>query len=188
MEMKTNEHSYLECYLDWVSSQVLSRYEKNKYSKLLHFLSETPFCYVIQGDRNRVKDAIFMRRTWADENNVIFDVPDNEIYNGSCSVLEMLVSFAKRIDKEWTGVESDDHPEQIFAIFMTNLELDVYSDDRYNPNIVEDIVYKWMYGKIKRNGEGGLFPLYDKKSRHIDQRNKEMWLQMMPWINENFVW
>lgn len=161
----------------------------NDYDILTHQLNIIPFRRVIKMDINRISDAIRLRVVLCAQNEIVFEYPDNEICDGSCSVLELLASLAFRIDQEYTSDCSEDHPEILFSHFMKNLGLDIFTDQNFHSGIVDKyelhkILTRWMDGNISRNGAGGLFPLIYHPN--VDQRGKELWDQMFPYIAENF--
>lgn len=158
--------------------------DHRQFSKLVSVLHSTPFTPKIKKDRNRVSDAICMRNRWCRDNDIVFDLPDNEICDGTCSVLELLVSFASRIDMEYTSTTREDHPEIMFWHFLENLELNNQANCNFDEFKVEKILKRFIDGKINKNGHHGLFPLVYHKD--VDQRGKELWDQMMPYIGENF--
>lgn len=183
-----NFKNYWMLYMYWMCENVklpCARYEM--LAKLLHNI---PFRSPIRSDKNRISDAIKMRQEWCSENEVIFDIPDNMICNGSCSVLELLVSFARRIDRDFTSVSVDDEPYIMFDHFLENLDLYRFTDSAFSKN--EDRVYdyiiqiinRWMDGDIDSRGHGGLFPL--EYHEDADQSGKSLWDQMMPYLGENF--
>lgn len=150
------------------------------HAKLLTMIHEIPFRSSVARDRNRILDALAMRRRFCHRFKIQFELADSEICDGSCSVLELLVSFAERVGDEWVG---DDETANLFFKFLVNLDI-AMEDSIFDKERVKTSLSKWMPGNIRRNGEGGLFPLY--KHPEVDQRNKELWIQMMPWLNENY--
>lgn len=188
--MNNQDAYWREEYFKWMVSEVLDARLRENYSILMNTLYDIEYKPLTNGDQNRVQDALYMRECWLSDNGITLEDCYRKFYCGeksTCSVLELLVSFAKRIDKEWISSDNEDHPEVIFALFLENLGLDTCTDARiarFGLWLIRDIVNRWMDGKISRNGEGGLFPLYKRTS--TDQRGKELWSQMMPWISENF--
>lgn len=174
-------------YHFWMINEVVPNANLAKiYTNMFEIIDMTPYIPHITDDMNRVKDAIYMRQNWFRENNCILEIPDNKICCGYCSVFELLVSFAKRIDKEWLGHGGEDHPELIFSVFMDNLYLTHYTNDILrNPIESENMqsrIARFVSNDVSDYGVGGLFPLYD---RCESQKGKSLWHQMMPWLKEN---
>ena len=157
-------------YFEWLVRKI----KGNKSEvQLLRMLDGIIYRYRIQKDENRAVDGLLLREEFA----TIY--PDIPIKNGPCTVLEMLVGLACRVDRDITGTSYEEHPEQLFWIFIQNLCINIHM----NFEEVDRIVEKWMDGKFDKTGQGGLFPL-----RHPtrDMRRVEIWYQLSAWLEENF--
>ena len=113
-----------------------------------------------------------------------------DILDGPCSVLEMLVAFAIRIENEimW-------HPEggnrTAFwfwtMVWNTGLNPLRFTDEYFDHECIvclDDSIDKAVSRRYKFNGEGGFFPL--KTVPQKDMRRTELWYQMQFWVEENY--
>lgn len=142
------------------------------YDRLLQFLHTVPFRWSIPMDINRAKGGMDLRRDFGDP------FQDRE-----CSVLEMLIAFAYRIDCEYTGEPGEPTAEPLFWVFLENLGLDEFTDHFFDEVEIDGILQTWMHRDFKFDGRGSICPL---KRPDQDQRNVEIWNQMMSYITENY--
>lgn len=169
---------YLQ-YLIWrCGLQKMSRY-----SRLFEILHRTKFDFVLERDDNREDDGIELRDD--------YDIPDDyeeivieNFFDKDCSVMEMLVGLAIRVDDEFIGDPAEEHPEEFFMEMLENLGLLVYKGNRYREDDVVRILRRWMDREFDRKGVGSPFPL---KKRCRDQRKVEIWDQMNAYISENYA-
>ena len=162
--------------MDYLTDIVKADRKLYSYKRLLERLHHIFFHWSIGLDENRVYDGLELRCDFFG-----CDVgPDKP-----CSVLEMLVAFAIRIDNEYVGDCGKEQPELIFWEMIKNLGLDRYHDHaiRYSDVEIDHIVSDWMDRRIDYNGRGGLFPL---KHTNRDQRDLELWVQMQEYVNEKY--
>lgn len=144
-----------------------------KYQKILKALYNIDFTYVIERDDNRESDGLDLRRE--------FKIPKEFISlrlafeNQTCSVLEMLIGLAFRIDREFL----DDVDAGGFLIEMVN---NLFSN-RGKVMFYREIVDKWLERDFLPDGDGSPFPV---KHDPRDQRELEIWDQVMSYINEKY--
>lgn len=158
-------------YYIWLRDLVGNR--KN-YKKLIKQLDTIPYTWIFELDGNRSAGGLNLRDKFVYESSTDSD----DIRNGPCTVLEMLIGVAEHME--------DQIPESIrdcFWILIRNLGLDLYSDDNYDAQRVEGIVSIWLNHEYKSNGRGSIFPL---KYYQGDCRNIDIWPQMNAWINETY--
>ena len=147
------------------------------YELLMRTLHDIDFKWVIERDENRMKDGLALRYDFFD---------DNDIDGGfvrPCSVLEMLIGFAIRLDCEYIGDPGDPDPMDIFWKMICNLGLWMYDNDNFNEFAVEEKVDIWLKRGFRSDGFGGIFPL---KNVTFDCRNEEIWKLAMAYITENY--
>lgn len=168
---------YLEFLIWRCQIQKLTRF-----GRLFEILHHVDFEWELERDENRESDGVDLR----DE----YDIPDGfdekteeAFYARRCSVLEMLIGLAIRVDDEFIGDPAEEHPEIFFMEMIENLGLDKFKGNRYTESDVIKIVNRWMHRDFERNGRGSPFPV--KKSRR-DQRKLEIWDQMNTYISENY--
>ena len=158
-------------YFNWLCAKVVERRIPN-YHDLLVILHRTEFVWVVSSDKNRAEDGIelridFMRETGSSRDYIWEKEP--------CSILELLIAFAKRV------LFQTDIPLKVwFWEFMNNLRLDdfrqVSESDRYE---IEDIIYCFIWRQYQPNGRGGLFPISNTQN---DQRKIEIWYQWCEYV------
>lgn len=151
------------------------------YSKLMKILHGTHFFFLLEMDENRSLDGVYLRGEYFDDIGL-----EEGLFSEDCSVLEMLVALALRMNDEYLGDPKDPRPGDIFMELIRNLGLGKYDNSRLYPSSMSEIqliLDRWMNRDFKRNGEGSIFPL--KKSKK-DQRKIEIWEQMQAYISENY--
>lgn len=174
-----------EEYRKWLLSRC--RFYDLNYERLTTFLHNRKFTYSIYMDQNREMDGTIQRDYFLSEKGY-FNQDDPEIVrflNNPCSVLEMLVGLAIRMDNDWVGNPLDPTPDRCFVIFLDNLgifENDMAFDKRRKR--IESAVNKWLNRSFTFNGYGSIFPLKQNEFDE-DQRSQEIWHQMMAYIKEN---
>lgn len=161
-------------YHEWLCSQVSIQGPDYSYFLLMKDLDDFEFQVVVELDDNRVGDAMELRYQYLEE---IGD-PDGEI-EGPCSVLEMLIAFARRAT--FIADEVND-TNKWFWIFLDNLGLHGFTDDKYDSEAVKHILWVFVNRRYTKTGKGGLFPM----KRHIktDQRLLELWYQLAQFLDE----
>lgn len=153
-----------------------------RYSRLFEILHDIKFTWVIERDDNREDDGVELRDD--------YDIPDgyseeeDEAFMAHwCSVLEMMIGLAIRVDDEFIGDPAEEHPEDFFMEMIENLGLNIYKGNRYREDDVIKIVRRWLNREFDRKGNGSPFPV--RRDRR-DQRKLEIWDQMNSYINENY--
>lgn len=171
---------YLQ-YLIWVGH--LEKFRD--FENLFELLHNIEFTWSIERDENRAGDGMELR----DNYNIPIEISHNEnllieeFMNRSCSVLEMLIGLAIRVDDEFLGDPAEPHPEEFFWEMIKNLELDNYPNRRFDYYKIKNKIQKWLDRDFTRKGSGGLFPVYNDDR---DQRDLEIWDQMNSYINEKY--
>jgi len=167
-------------YFEWMY-QLVCNNKRLSYRKLLSYLHNVEFIYIIEMDSNRAEDGIDLRYRFGYEqgydNQMIFTLLDNQ----PCSVLEMLIALAIRCEEHIMSNMNDNRTELWFWNMINNLGLGSMDDSNFDEDYVEDVVSRFLYRKYKPNGEGGLFTVKHCKS---DLRNVEIWYQMCWYLNE----
>lgn len=172
-------------YFEWLFDQACGkRYSKEiSFRKLLMFLHDTEFRYLIRKDQNRAEDGIDLRYRFVQIHH--HDRPDYEDYlRGPCSVLEMMVALAIRCEE---SIMDDSHvgdrTRQWFWCMIGNLGLGSMTDTRFDKNEVDKIVNRFLDRKYESDGRGGLF-IIDRPPR--DLRDVEIWYQLL-WYLDNIT-
>lgn len=157
------------------------------YGELIGRLHSIPFEVILEKDNNRAIDGTDLRLYFCGVNNYE-DAVAYEILDGPCSVLEMLVAFARRIESDvmWNP-EIGDRSHVWFWLMIDNLGLTGCDNEHYDEEKDDQITHvidNFMGRRYFKDGFGGLFPL--KKSSK-DQRKIELWYQMQAFFIENYV-
>lgn len=174
-----------EEYRKWLLSRC--RFYDLNYEHLTTFLHNRRFIYSIHMDQNREMDGTILRDYFLNEKGY-FNQEDPEIVrflDEYCSVLEMLVSLAIRMDNDWIGNPLDPTPDRCFVIFLENLG--IFEDDvsfKRRKTRIASAVDKWLSREFTFDGYGSIFPLRINEFDE-DQREQEIWNQMMAYIKEN---
>lgn len=152
------------------------------YLLLLQTLHKRDYIWSVQMNTNRVQDAFQMRNFYALSNGIFPPVDSTGEYPAA-SVLEVLLALSYRCEEDIMGEPGKDHPARWFWMMMQNLDLMKNDDEHFDHIYVDQRLTDWLEGRYKRNGQGSPFPLMNPKG---DQRKKELWQQMLEWLNENY--
>lgn len=167
-------------YFEWMYDLVCgSRYSKhNSYRKLLMFLHNAEFAYLLEQDKNRAEDGIELRYRFCQMNDYEDVMGD---LDGPCSILEMMIALAIRCE-EHIMEDSDigDRTGQWFWTMVTSLGLGGMSDDRFDRHSAERIIVDFLNHDYEPNGRGGLFTVKHSKQ---DLRDIEIWYQMHAYLD-----
>ncbi|ASR80023.1 hypothetical protein SEA_ARCADIA_60 [Arthrobacter phage Arcadia] len=178
--MVTKGNTEDNLYFEWLYGQVAAVSNKNperSYWRLMRKLYEIPFKAFVGNDDNREEDGKDLR----DEFIMDCDIQDIKPLwlQLDCSMLEMLIGLSRRASFESLG-----EPIEWFWKMLENIGLSKFTDHVFNDAVAEEVdrvidrVVNRTYG---RNGDGGLFPLYNAKK---DQRRVELWTQLSSYILE----
>lgn len=153
-----------------------------KLSNVFAILHDIPFTYVLDRDNNREEDGCDLRNEYNIPDGFSVEV-EEAFFTHWCSVLEMMIGLAIRVDDEFIGDPAEGHPEDFFMEMLENLGLTKFGK-RYCEEDVVNIVQKWLDRRFDKDGRGSPFPVrYDYR----DQRELEIWDQTISYINENYV-
>ena len=164
-----------EKYHTWLCNLVYDFGTRTSYDILLRCLNETPFRYSIPMDENREMDGLALRGRFESETGIEFTD------ESPCSVLEMLVALAIRMEHFMEDEDYGDRTGQWFWMMIVNLGLGHFSDDRFDYDAFIDIIDRFLDREYEYDGEGGLFQVNDPDE---DMRDLEIWWQMMWGLNE----
>jgi hypothetical protein len=172
-------------YFHWLCDLIHAEGGSASYILLAKDLHSIPFTWTIPNDDNRAGDGLVLRERY-EVKNPFANVQGLDM--GACSVLEMLIALAGRMDFELSDPNSDkDYTVKCFWEMIDNLGLMPYSDDVYvsigGPFNVDTIVTSFLKREYNDDGDGGLFPL---KRPSTNQREVEIWYQMQKYLEENY--
>lgn len=173
-------------YFNWLCDLIHVETGAGTYWLLARDLYGIEFVWSVNNDDNRAADGIALRERYLSENPY---VPSEAVENGACTVLEMLIALAGRIDFDLSDPYKDqDGTAVYFWEMIENLGLTPYEDDmylEYNGTFnCPAIIDQFMNREYEWNGRGGLFPLDNPST---DQREIEIWYQMNAYLAENYA-
>lgn len=163
-------------YYEWLISFIRSDiYLPEDYKKLLTQLLNIDFVYYYPMDENRAFDGLELRDRYVAETNKTLYFAGNP-----CSVLEMMISLALRMDIEIMFDEDiGDRTPDWFWGMIESLGLIGCTDDDYDLNYILDVIGSFLRRDYSPNGNGGLFSI----DEHVDIRDREIWYQMQMYLN-----
>lgn len=177
-------------YFHWLCELVNVDRTEDSYWLLARELHDRTFYSLIPHDENRALDGLELREEYLRNCNY----PKYLDIKGECSVLEMLIGLARRMDFETSNPydfeDTRDRTEYWFWQMLENLGLTRYSDGEYAflkdeaMATVDWVIDNLLKRKYEPNGNGGLFPL---EHFHENQCNVEIWYQMAAYLAEREV-
>lgn len=166
-----------EVYFNWLYTKVARVQNPTPsltYYTLFRELHSTEFVWLVHGDENRAEDGLGLRREFYHFLHTELD-EEHPWFHLGCSVLEMLIAFAKR-----ASFQTDILPRDWFWRFLDNLGLADLSDAVDGAQyIAHDVIHQFVWRTYDYNGNGGLFPL---SATEDDQRKVEVWYQFCEYL------
>ena len=169
----------------------------DKYTKLCEVLHGINFTYdedEVPMDENRIWDGKAMRAIFCDAMFPISAIKrrnltkqlDNCFDRDYCSVLEVFVGLAWRIERDIIGdPDEGDRTSYWIRCILHNLGLLDFTNktlrSTYDKKEVVNIVLNCVDREYDRYGNGSAFPV---KRPRKDMRKTEMWNQMVQWLDE----
>lgn len=170
-------------YFEWLYDLVCNDgYVKGlRYEELLFYLYQKDFVYILPRDENRFMDGIALRYEYGGDVGASRPQIEDVLDNRPCSVLEMLVALAIRIENNiMFDSEAGDRTWRWFWKMMTNMNLGGMTNDKFDRDYVDRVIERMLARKYEANGRGGLFTIANCKE---DLRNVEIWSQMNWYMN-----
>lgn len=167
-------------YFEWLYDLVCGdRYSEGySYGKLLSFLHDIEFKYIIHKDANRAEDGMDLRYRFAYDTG--YACADGYL-EGPCSVLEMMVALAIRCEEcIMDDPRYGNRTSQWFWKMISNLGLNGMVDSRFDEIYAEKVISTFLNREYEPNGRGGLFTV-----RHCDYdlRRVEIWVIMLWYLD-----
>ncbi len=136
--------------------------------------------YFVPNDYNRAQDGLNLRSRFEYETSL--KLPDL----GECRILEFLIALAIRLNEAVYDNRNPNREPFWFWTLIDNLGLDKYNDeyDFYRIHTGIESIFRCLNNRLYNdNGSGGgVFPL---KNPELNQRDVEVWYQMMAYLQEN---
>lgn len=173
-----------QLYFEWLYEMICggTKYNKLSYFKLLEQLNNIEFTYIVPRDVNRLKDGIDLRYRFAYDNGYSRNLIAEYIDNRPCSVLEMMVALAYRVEEQiMDDKEAGNRTGQWFWNMIVNLGLGNMHDGNFRPGYVYEVIDIFLNRMYDADGKGGLFTL---KNCPYDLRDIEIWMQCMWYLDE----
>jgi hypothetical protein len=165
-------------YYAWLLDKVkMPHGEYENYSLLMQYLYTNDFRYFLIMDSNRAEGGLALRSIYADEAGVYLE----DVKDGECSILEMLISLAENMH-----MNADRPTSEWFWEMISNLGLLAYDDSSYDEIRVERILDRWMFREFDKSGHGSIFPIPNSYDLQEDMRGMEIWNQMNKYLLVNY--
>lgn len=170
-------------YFLWLVNIVEVEGSEHYCTEFLWTLYRREFYWSVPNDENRAEDGKKLREAYFRDNQLV----DTGYLDGPCSVLELLIGLAYRIDFILMDLDNEERVHKWFWEMIDNLKLEQCSDE--DPYIKEKtsknnkLISTFLDRRYNRFGNGGIFPL---KHYTSDQREVEIWYQMMAYLDENY--
>lgn len=170
-----------ELYFDWMVQKCHGEHRR----QLLSLLHTIAFTYQNPMDGNRYDDGINLRYQFGDEASYSPSRIARELDIRSCSVLEMMLALAIRIEVHIMKDEDiGDRTSFWFDRMLDSLGLGWVTDDQFRRGYCVDVIYRFLNRDYKPNGQGGLFTVEGKG----DLRNVDIWYQAMWYLSANYTY
>ena len=170
-------------YFCWLCEMVCvdGRYTDSSYWILAKILWNTDFYWMIDMDENRAADGEGLRYRYE-------CIGGTDSYDGPCTVLEMMIALADRMDTVMDELDGECRVPMFFWEMIDNLGLSEYTDEWFNEGNddrgeIDHILEEFLERGYDYYGHGGLFPL---KNPREDQREVELWYQANAYLLENY--
>ena len=172
-----------DTYFEWLCSMVAdTKPDRMSYKKLLKYLDQTEFTFIMPMDENRCADGVDLRYRFGDERGIEGPVIASCLDDRPCSILEMMVALAVRAEESiMVDPARGIKPGRWFWMMISNLGLINMHDSNFDEEYVNGVVWRFLNREFGRNGEGGL--IYIPNSEY-DMRSLEIWYQMMRYLTE----
>lgn len=163
-------------YFNWIYKQLVSP-KGRSYKKLFKHLHSIEFKYIIEMDENRAADGVNLRYRFLYAKGLDSNLMD---YTEPCTVLEMLTALAIRCDETMGNWGANDGAKQWFWEMLNNLNLGLMTDDVYDEQYIDEVIFAFMNRQYQPDGVGNIFivPYCEQ-----DLRTVEIWYQMCWYLN-----
>ena len=170
-------------YFNWLYNLVSeNRYADGiSFRKLLLFLHEAEFTWMIAKDENRAEYGIALRYRFAMSQGYEEDVDwALDVLDGPCSVLEMMIALALQCEEWADDPKMGDRTSQWFWNMIVSLGLGPAIDGRFDRRLAEAVTVRFLNHDYEPDGRGGLFTV---RHSYVDMREVGIWEQMCAYLN-----
>lgn len=175
-----------EEYKKWLFNlAVPDQIAQKHYTRLLEHLLNTEYYSTNDLDENRIIDGLVLR------DRFIVRIPANEydeqfveaLSKNTCSVLEMMVALAARIENQiMKDPNFGDRTHIWFLSMLANLGLEHMYDENWDENIFNNIMFIFLNRLYDNEGHGGNLFIVDNPP--ADMRSTDIWYQCMWWLDK----
>lgn len=181
-----NDDRMNEPYFEWMYHLVCDgkKARGRSWRKLIGFLYETEFVYLLDMDANRAEDGIDLRYRFGYENGYNARMIDEQLNGRECSVLEMMLALSIRCEEHIMDDPAiGNRTEHWFWEMIVSLGLSSLDDRRFNREFAESVMTRFLRREYDADGKGGLFTI---ERCQKDLRTVDIWYQMM-WHLDNIT-
>ena len=171
-------------YFEWMYQLVCNDndHRRNSYRKLLYFLHDVEFTYIIAMDANRQSDGEDLRYRFGYEYGYDQAMIATYLDDRPCSVLEMMIALSLRCEEQiMSDPDIGNRTSEWFWGMIESLGLYFMTDEHFSLPAAEHVISRFLNRDYKRNGEDGLFTVNNPIR---DMRTTEIWYQMCLYLNE----
>lgn len=171
-------------YFDWLCSLIKdSKPRKNKsYDRLLVYLYNTEFSYIHPMDENRCVDGIDFRYRFGYEHGIEGPVIASCLDTFPCSILEMMVALSFYCEEHIMVIpENGLQSGRWFWMMITNLGLADMTDDVFDIEYINRVIWRFLDRTYDKDGKGGLVYI---PNCPYDLRTMDIWYQLMRYFSE----
>lgn len=174
-----DKNNIINEYFEWITNIVCGKRFSGKmtYKKLLSCLHMITFRCEMRSDENRAEDGVDLRWRFAvdtgreNQNDWIRDCLE-----GPCSVLEMMVALAIRIEETiMDNPALGDRTGQWFWGMITTMGLGAMNDNNFDKKSAGNIVNTFLDRQYGSDGDGGLFRI---RGVDVDLTKVDIWTQL----------
>lgn len=171
-------------YFEWLYGLVYGTnvYNSLSYRRLLTFLYNTEFTYIIDLDENRAQDGVDFRYRFGYENGYSRGIIERHLDNRPCNIFEMMVALAFKAEEQiMDDYEHGNRTGQWFWNMIVSLGLGTMNDVDFDEDHVYGIILRFLDRRYCPNGRGGLFTI---ENCQYDLRTVEIWSQFMWYLDD----
>lgn len=155
---------------------------RSRYRRLMSYLHEIPFVYILEMDGNRAEDGVDLRYRFGYECGYIDPMISACLDGRPCSVLEMMVALAFRCEEHiMDNAVYGDRTGEWFFKMIQSLGLESMDDASFDKNYISSVISRFLDRNYQEDGTGGLFAV---KGFRGNMKDYDIWYQMCWYLDE----